>query len=87
MKVTMFWYGGSSYAMFDVHDPKDAETFSSLKAAKDSFAARAGGSDSYFPCVENSEAWIFYGANVIGQEYPDLLLSLGPRGGVRVERA
>lgn len=86
MKVTMFFHGGSSYAVFDVHNPRDAETFSSMRAAKRAFESRAD-FDPKYPCVENPEAWIFKGADVVGQEYPDYLLKLGKRGAVIQERA
>ena len=91
-KVTMFWHGGSSYACFDTSSKRDAETFDSLESAKRAFAART--SDRYYPCVGESSpddggpsAWIFKGANVIGAECPDFVLSFGPRGGVRVDPA
>jgi len=93
MKVTMFWHGGSSYACFSVHEPKDADVFDSLANAKRDFANRVH--DPYTPCVsedlpENGgpEAWLFFGKAhpVIGQEYPDAILSFGPRRGVRMER-
>ena len=92
MKVTMFWHGGSSYATFDVHNPKDAENFDSIKDALNSFYARAR-SDPYYPCVDvrepddgGPEAWLFMGANVIGHEYPDRIISFGPRGGTVISR-
>jgi hypothetical protein len=94
MKVTMFWFGGSSYAMFDTHNPRDAEEFDSMRAARNAFAARTN--DSYYPCVDEEspddggpEAWIFKGPakQNIGAEYPDFTMSFGPRGGVRVTRA
>lgn len=89
MKVTMFWHGGSSYAIPSVHYRYDAEVFESLIAAKRAFVSRTH--DTYYPCVSRStpenggpEAWLFFGDNhpVIGQEYPDAILSFGPRGGV-----
>lgn len=93
MQVTMFWHGGSSYACFDVHNKRDAEQFNSLAAAKRAFASRSNGRDSYYPCVNECspedggpEAWIFLGANVIGQEYPDRILRFGKRGAVVCER-
>ena len=87
MKVTMFWHGGSNYACFDTHDPKDAEEFDSLSAAKRSFESRAD-FDPYYPCVESPEAWIFNGSaeSNLGAEYPDYVLTLGPRGGVQCSR-
>lgn len=80
MRVTMLWYGGSSYA---TPSAEDAEHFRSLKAAKRVFAARAD-HEPGFPCVEGSEASIYFGDEVT--DYPDRLLTLGKRGGIRVER-
>lgn len=92
MKVTMFWHGGSSYAVFDTHSKRDAEQFDSLADAKRAFGARSH--DSYYPCVDEiapedggPEAWIFLGADVIGAEYPDRILRFGKRGAVVCERA
>lgn len=81
MRVTMLWYGGTSYA---APSAEDAEHFSSLKSAKNTFWHRAD-FDPRYPCVESPEAHIFIGNAVA--DYPDFVLSLGPRGGVRCERA
>ena len=88
MRVTMFWHGGPSYAVFDTHNPEDAEEFASLRDARNAFWRRAD-FDRYYPCVDSPEAWILKGpaGSNIGAEYPDFLLTLGPRGGVRCERA
>ena len=92
MKVTMFWYGGNSYAVFDVHDRRDAEVYDSLADARRAFSSRTH--DPYTPCVSDDspdnggpEAWLFFGEShpVIGQEYPDRVMRFGPRGGVIVE--
>ena len=80
MKVTMLWFGGSNYA---TPDENDAEQFRTLQAAKDAFWRRAD-FDPYYPCVESPEAQIFLGDAVT--DYPDYLMTMGPRGGVRVER-
>ena len=87
-QVTWLWHGGSSYAVFDVHNPDDVERFPSLAAAKEEFLSRL--SDPYYPCVYadtpehgGPEAWCFYGDEV--GEYPDFILYFGPRGGIRVE--
>jgi hypothetical protein len=98
MKVTMFWHGGSSYAGFDLHSNRDAEVFDTIEDAKRAFNARAGGRDAYYPCVDECspddggpEAWLFFGKPeehpIIGQEYPDRVMSFGPRGGLIVSRA
>lgn len=92
--VTMFWHGGTNYAVFDTHNPRHAEEYSSMTAAKEAFRSRPG--DSYYPCVseessENggAEAWIFKGKakDCIGADYPDFIMSFGPRGGVKICRA
>ena len=94
MKVTMFWHGGVSYACFDTHDPKDAEVFESIERAKRAFKNRAW--DRFYPCVDECEpgeggpeAWLFFGDKhpVLGGDYPDRIMSFGPRGGVVVSRA
>jgi hypothetical protein len=96
MRVTMFWHGGSGYAAPDMHSERDAEVFDSIADAKRAFAARAD-HDPYYPCVDDCspedsgpEAWLFFGKPsdhpILGAEYPDRLLSFGPRGGVVVSR-
>jgi len=81
MRVTMLWHGGSNYA---VPTEDDGETFASLKDAKAAFWRRAD-FDPRFPCVENSEAWIYFGGTV-HDNGPDRILRIGTRGGVVVER-
>lgn len=89
MAVTMFWHGGHNYAMFDTHSKRDAEQFNSIAAAKAEFANRAANNDPYYPCVEDSEAWLFLcpAKDAVGQEYPDRTLKIGPRGGVVMSNA
>jgi hypothetical protein len=97
MKVTMFWHGGSGYAMFCVHSERDAEVFHSIREAKEAFARRGSGWDSYYPCVDTdpengASAWLFLGGKpkdhpIVGQEYPCRVMLFGNRGGVVVERA
>jgi hypothetical protein len=47
----------------------------------------------FTPCVEDdSSMWVWFGADVVDgvtyvPEYPDRVVSFGPRGGVRVEHA
>jgi hypothetical protein len=87
MRVTMFWHGGSNYACFDTHNPKDAEEFNSIGEARRVFESRAD-FDPYYPCVESPEAWLCKGSakSNLGAEYPDYVLSIGPRGGVHCSR-
>lgn len=95
MRVTMYWYGGISYAVPNLHCPDDAEVFHSIKDAKRSFASRLW--DSYYPCVtDNSpedggpEAWLFIGGkpseHPLTGDYPDRIMRFGKRGAVLVER-
>jgi hypothetical protein len=88
-QVTWLWHGGSSYAVFDVNNPDDVERFPSISAAMNEFSSRL--SDPYFPCVYadtpemgGPSAWCFYGDDV--GDYPDFIISCGPRGGVRRDR-
>lgn len=95
MKCTMFWHGGSSYAVFDTSDKRDAIVCDSIADAVSEFKSRAG-SDPYFPCVSDDtqedggpSAWLFFGDKhpVLGGDYPDRIIEFGPRGGVRVTEA
>ena len=84
MTVYMLWHGGSSYAppMDD-----DAEAFASIADAVDSFESRTR--DPYYPCVKRDtpENGGPTGMLYIGEvgDYPDRIVTFGPRGGVRVE--
>jgi hypothetical protein len=80
MKTYMLWHGGCNYSAPTVDD---LEIFDSLSDAMRAFRARAD-FDPYYPCIENPEAWLFF-AQPENDLYPDRVLTLGPRGGVRVE--
>lgn len=82
MRCWMLWHGGSSYACPRI--PEDLERFSSLTRAKEAFWSRQDG-DPYYPCVESSSAFIYWRDPTDERDpYPDLELTMGPRGGVRV---
>jgi hypothetical protein len=81
MNVCWHWHGGPGWAV--PYPDDEPEQFASLKDAKEEFAARL--SDPYYPCLEHPEAWVFKGTQA--GEYPDWVMKLGPRGGVKVERA
>lgn len=86
MKVTMFWFGGSSYAC---PSDSDGEPFASISEAVSEFRRRFEGHDSMYPCVdENCNAWIVIGNpnEATMENGPDLVLEIGPRGGVRINR-
>ena len=80
MIVTALWYGSSSYA---APTADDAETFPSLYQAVQTFQARAD-FDPEYPCVDGPAMLIFRGRSI--GEYPDYVIELGPRGGVRIGR-
>lgn len=82
MIVQALWFGGSNYALPEV---EDVERFSSLAAACQAFRARTH--DPYYPCVcvGSTQMQIFIGTDN-PLTYPDYILTIGPRGGVRKER-
>jgi len=85
MRVTMLWYGGTSYA---APSNEHAESFPSLRAAVRACRDREDNRDGRTPCVEynrddSTAAWVFFGP--VG-DYPDRLIERGPRGGYRVTR-
>ena len=83
MKVWGSWFGGSSYA---VPYLGEEEEFSSMAEAVREFRWRRFGGSYRFPCVDNtSTMWLFF-RKPDGRDCPDRVLSIGPRGGVRVER-
>ena len=90
MRVTMFFHGGYSYAMFNTNRKRDAEEFPSLRAAVETFRKRTSGLDSRYPCTdESATAWVMLcDARVaIGAEYPDRTITIGKRGGLVVADA
>jgi hypothetical protein len=85
MRVYALWYGGSNYAAPEI---KDREEFRSLRAAKAAFWRRAD-FDPYYPCVDKEGCTMeVYRTDPAGMadSYPDLIIKLGPRGGVKVSR-
>lgn len=92
MRCYGFWYGGTSYSADWKED--DLETFRSLREAKGIFRSRLSNDVGYTPCVDSSaELWLFSDrARALaglrdGTLYPDLLVQVGPRGGVVVTPA
>lgn len=85
--IYAMYHGGYSYAAPDV---EDAEHFASVAAAKEAMRGRLAGRDSGFPTVDESATMhIFLGGHPrdYSDPYPDRVLSHGPRGGIRTERA
>lgn len=86
MRCIGLWYGGSSYAAPNGHDPRDCEQFDSLKDAIATFEARAD-FDPAFPCVDEdtAEMHVYFGSEY-HENGPDRVVKFGPRGGTIVER-
>jgi hypothetical protein len=82
MRIKALWYGGSNYSNPDPE--RDLESFDSIAYAKLAFESRAG-FDPYYPCVEGSEMHLYFGE--YSENGPDRILTLGPRGAVRMTRA
>lgn len=80
MQVFALWFGGPNYISPDMCD---AEEFPSIKAAELELQRREQGGDPSYPCVSESEMWL-YAVNPNSQDdpYPNWTVTLGPRGGI-----
>jgi len=92
MKCYGLFHGVGNYSTYITN--RDIEEFNSIADAKHAFWVRAD-FDSYYPCVDMTmEMQISFedprtdGSDIdfIEFGYPDRIISLGPRGGVKVER-
>lgn len=75
------WYGGSNYAAPD--PDRDLEPFDSIRQAGRVLQARDGNDDGTTPCSERGEIHLYRRA--YHDQGPDVVLTLGPRGGIRRE--
>jgi len=85
MKVYMLWHGGSSYA----HPyPDEAESCASIEEAVQLFEDRLHNrSFPATPCVDDTaSAWLCAGKPEYDDVYPDYIIDIGPRGGIRLHR-
>lgn len=84
MKVYMLWNGGHNYAAPRV---EEAEHCASLKAAVQLFEDRLH--NRVFPATprvdDTAEAWLCV-AKPEYDVYPDYIIDIGPRGGIRLHR-
>jgi len=77
------WYGGSNYAAPDGHNTRDHEFYSSIRAAGEVLQARAD-QHPRFPCVDDDTCEMhLYRGGQYHEDGPDVVLTLGTRGGVR----
>lgn len=74
------WYGGSSYAAPD--PDRDLEGFDSIQDAARTLRAWEENEDGRTPCVESSELHLYRGG-AYHENGPDVVLTIGPRGGIR----
>ncbi len=81
MRVWGLWYGGPNYA---IPTDKDIEYFASMEDAKNQLLRRSVGEPDC-PAVEQSEMWLFRKKPKWAHQYPDMTMTLGQRGGIRVE--
>lgn len=83
MKVYGLWYGGTSYAAPSIYNRGDIEEFDSIQDAKDTLQERYENWNGYTPTVTHeSEIHLFYVGPYETQEYPDRIISFGPKGGI-----
>ncbi len=99
MTIFGVWHGGANYGVGDLNE--SVEIFDSLRAARAALSDRerlrahwlhtftyADGRVERVetPCVENSSMTIWFADPRNNPDpYPDRLLTVGPRGGIRME--
>lgn len=83
MTVYMTWHGGHSYA---VPYASDREELASVAAARELFESRYYNRDGTTPAVDDTAtAWLFFTDPADTDDpYPDRIVEIGPRGGIRV---
>ncbi len=95
MTVYGLWHGGASYAPSGL---EHLERFGSIAEAKRELGEREGSRGPHHfdfvnrepeatetPCVEGSSMWLFFALPEGPDPYPDRILTIGPREGVRME--
>jgi hypothetical protein len=90
------WHGGPNYSLGYVQG--DTEEFTSVQHARATMNARYHNRDGRTPCVESDSMTVWFtdprgdvsdpmwGWRDSTDQYPDLLLERGPRGGIRQNR-
>ncbi len=92
MKVWTVFNGGVNYSPGSPHELRDIEEFESLRAAGEEFYIRVRGFHPEFGNVDRETAsmhvWLACPNDGQGdvQEYPDRVITVGPRDGIRAER-
>lgn len=84
-EVFAMWHGGPNYA--HPYNPEHVESFPSVNAVADAMRDRMANRDGSTPCVQDSSALVYrFDPRGVDDAYPDLILTEGPRGGIRRER-
>jgi hypothetical protein len=86
MRYFGLWHGGVNYA---APDDSDLIRFDSLREAGRFLQDREDNRDGRTPCVESSELHLYASrrrAEVCTENGPDRVITMGPRGGVRIGR-
>jgi hypothetical protein len=87
MKRWAVFYGGSSYS---APYARDAKEFHSLKAVKNRYYWALHDEDREFPAVNTERAMVVVWNRCPHEEfdpYPDLVITVGPRGGLIIHEA
>lgn len=93
MMVWAVFNGGVNYTPGSVHEVRDIELFTSLRAAGDTLWSRVNGRAFGFDSVDRDTAsmhvWLACPNDGAGEvtEYPDRVITIGPRDGIRVVQA
>ncbi len=83
-KYLALWYGGSNYAAPDPDRSADREYYGSIAHAGEVLKRRADNADGDTPCAdEGGPEMHLYRGGLYDENGPDVILQLGPRGGVR----
>lgn len=83
MKVSVMWWGGRNYSHPTIDD---IEHFNSLKEAKEVFLNRYNNTDFSTPYVSDNCNMCVAVGTVDYMELPDYIISLGPRGGMIIDK-
>ena len=92
MKAWAVFNGGVNYSPGSPHELRDIEEFRSIAAAGDALYARVHDWVPGFGNVDRETAsmhvWLACPNDGAGdvQEYPDRVITIGPRDGIRIER-
>jgi len=81
MPIWAQFYGGTNYSL------SEPEQFRSLNAVKEAYGPALQGNDPYYPCVTEEAEVLVFSTNPWEDDdaYPVLIITCGPRGGLKVD--